>query len=157
MRGGKIVTNTLLQFAKSAWFLFSAMAPFLLLGFATAGLLHVFIPQDKIYRHLSGNNTSSVIKAALFGMPLPLCSCGVIPVADFLKRNGAGNGAVLSFLISTPTTGVDSLLATYSLLGLPITMMRAIASVTAGILSGVLTNLLNNKDEKDAPTLQECS
>ena len=78
-------------------------------------------------------------------MPLPLCSCGVIPVAEFLKRNGASRGAVLSFLISTPTTGVDSLLATYSLLGLPITIMRALASVTAGIVAGLLSVFIGDK------------
>ncbi len=132
------------NFIEACWKLFAEMSPFLLIGFFTAGILHAFIPSNKIYRHLSAGDVKSVVKAALVGVPLPLCSCGVIPVAEYLRSRGAGVGAVLSFLLSTPTTGVDSLLATYSLLGLPVTIMRMLAAVFSGILSGVLSNLFIN-------------
>jgi uncharacterized protein len=132
------------------WYeLFGRMAPFLLFGYFFAGLLHVFIRPEKISSHLGENNFSSVFKAAVFGAPLPLCSCGVIPSALALRKEGASRGAVLSFLISTPTTGVDSILATYSLLGPFFTVYRAAASVVTGIFSGTLANLFLRHDSFD--------
>ena len=89
------------------WLLLLAMAPYLLLGFTMAGILKVLIPEDFLIKHLSGKKVASVFKAAFIGVPLPVCSCGVIPVAAHLKKAGAGRGAILSFLTSTPTTGVD--------------------------------------------------
>ena len=123
------------------WSLLNEMAPYLLFGFLIAGILHVFMPKEKIYRHFSRKNLSSVVKASLFGVPLPLCSCGVIPVAAHLDKEGASKGATTSFLVSTPTTGVDSILATYSLLGPLFAIVRPIASFFAGILSGILVNI----------------
>ena len=95
------------------------MSPFLLLGFLLAGLMHAFIPGKFYAKYLSGNGLRSVINAAILGIPLPLCSCGVIPTAMSLRKEGASKGAVVSFLIATPQTGVDSILATYGLMGLP--------------------------------------
>jgi hypothetical protein len=94
------------------------MAPYLLLGFLIAGVLHVFVPKKFYANYLSRSNRLSVLWAALLGIPLPLCSCGVIPTAVSLKNEKASKGAVASFLIATPQTGVDSILATYSLMGL---------------------------------------
>lgn len=93
------------------------MAPYLLLGFLVAGLLYAFVPGEFYRNHLSQPGPWAVIKAALIGVPLPLCSCGVLPTAVSLRRNGASRGAATSFLIATPQTGVDSIAATYSLLG----------------------------------------
>jgi len=123
------------------WSLLAEMAPYLLLGFFVAGILHVFMPKEKIYQHFSKNNISSVIKASLFGIPLPLCSCGVIPVAAHLNKEGASKSATVSFLVSTPTTGVDSVLATYSLLGPLFAIVRPIASFFAGIFAGIWVNI----------------
>ena len=96
--------------------LINEMSPYLLLGFFIAGLLHEFVPQY-IYRHkLAKGSFSSVLLAALFGVPLPLCSCGVLPTAMSLRRDGVSKGATTSFLISTPQTGVDSIIATASLM-----------------------------------------
>ena len=100
--------------------LVNEMSPYLLLGFFVAGLLHVFVPGSLYSRYLSGADLRSVLLAALFGIPLPLCSCGVIPTAMSLRKEGASKGATTSFLIATPQTGVDSILATYSILGLPL-------------------------------------
>ena len=93
------------------------MAPFLLLGFLLAGLMHAFIPGRFYSQYLSANRFRSVVNAAAFGIPLPLCSCGVIPTAMSLRKEGASRGAVVSFLIATPQTGVDSIAATYGLMG----------------------------------------
>ncbi|MCX5752926.1 MAG: permease, partial [Candidatus Krumholzibacteria bacterium] len=88
------------------------MSPFLLFGFLVAGLLSVLVKPETVERHLGGRGFWQVFKAAVFGVPLPLCSCGVIPVAASLRRHGASAAATTSFLISTPQTGVDSIMVT---------------------------------------------
>ena len=133
---------------KSVWFLLLEMSPYLLFGFLIAGVLNLIIPREKIFTHLSGNKLSSIIKASLFGVPLPLCSCGVIPVAAYLRKEGAGKGSTVSFLSSTPTTGVDSILATYSLLGPLFAIIRPFAAFFAGIFSGSLTGILEKKQDE---------
>ncbi len=127
------------------WCLLNEMAPYLLLGFLIAGILHILISKEKIYKHFAKNNLSSIIKASLFGIPLPLCSCGVIPVAAHLRNQGAGKSSTMSFLISTPTTGVDSILATYALLGPLFAVIRPIAAFFGGISGGVVNNLFVKK------------
>ena len=120
--------------------LVNEMSPYLLLGFLIAGIMHSFIPNGWYAKYLSGNTLRSVINAAIFGVPLPLCSCGVIPTAMSLKREGASNGAVVSFLIATPQTGVDSIFATYSIMGLPFAIVRPVAALVTAILGGVFVN-----------------
>ncbi|RKY41924.1 MAG: hypothetical protein DRP85_04555 [Candidatus Makaraimicrobium thalassicum] len=127
---------------KEAYFLLNKMSPFLLFGFLFAGVLHIFLKTNTVSRHLGKSGFLPVVKASLFGIPLPLCSCSVIPAAMSLRKEGASRGAVLSFLISTPTTGVDSIFATYSLLGGLFTVYRIIASFVTGVLSGILANFL---------------
>lgn len=139
------------------WSLLVEMAPYLLFGFFVAGILHVLIPNDKIYAHLSKNNFYSVLKASLFGVPLPLCSCGVIPVAAYLRKEGAGKGPVLSFLISTPTTGVDSILATYSLLGILFAIIRPVAALFGGVFGGLLTNFAEKEKTTDIKGDYSCN
>lgn len=124
------------QFFSSLTDILVQMAPYILLGFLIAGLLHVFISQRTMSRHLSGPGIRPVIKAALFGIPLPLCSCGVLPTAVSLRRNGASRGATTSFLIATPQTGVDSIAATYSLLGLPFAIIRPVAALVGAVAGG---------------------
>ncbi len=121
------------------------MAPWLLLGFLIAGVLHVFFPEGKISRILGKGNTRSVINAALIGVPLPLCSCGVIPAGISLYKNGASKGSAVSFLISTPQTGVDSILVTYSMLGLPLAIIRPVIAFLTGVAGGIFTNLLEKQ------------
>lgn len=113
------------------------MSPYVLLGFFIAGLLHVFVNESTLTKHLSGNGWKPVIKAAAIGIPLPLCSCGVLPTAVSLRRQGASKAATTSFLIATPQTGVDSIAATYSLLGLPFALIRPIAALTGAIFGGM--------------------
>lgn len=129
--------------------LLNEMSPYLLLGFLVAGILHAFVPQQIYTRHLSKNNFRSVLLAALFGIPLPLCSCGVIPTAMSLRKSGASRGATVAFLISTPQTGVDSILATWSLMGGPFALLRPIVAFITSILGGTLTNLFAKGDACD--------
>lgn len=126
--------------------LINEMSPFLLLGFFLAGLMHAFIPGRVYSRHLGGRNFRSVFYGALFGVPLPLCSCGVIPTAMSLRKAGASKGATTSFLIATPETGVDSIAATYSLLGLPFAILRPIAAFCNALLGGWLINKFADDD-----------
>lgn len=116
------------------------MAPYLLFGFLVAGVLYAFVP-GKFYRnHLSRPGARAVIKAALIGVPLPLCSCGVLPTAVSLRRNGASRGAATSFLIATPQTGIDSIAATYSLLGTAFAIIRPAAALITAFIGGMLVN-----------------
>ena len=122
------------------------MAPYLLLGFFIAGVLHVFVPQRFYANYLSQNNKFSVVWAALLGVPLPLCSCGVIPTAIGLRNEKASKGAIASFLIATPQTGIDSILATFSLMGLGFAIIRPTAALITGICGGLLVNRLVKDD-----------
>ena len=123
------------------------MAPYLLLGFLIAGVLHVFVPQKFYANYLSRKNRLSVLWAALLGVPLPLCSCGVIPTAIGLKNEKASKGAIASFLIATPQTGIDSILATFSLMGLGFAIIRPVAALITGVCGGLLVNRLVREDE----------
>lgn len=125
--------------------LFSSMSPYLLLGFLFAGLLKVYFPNRYIGRYLGGNSVRSAMNAAILGVPLPLCSCGVLPTGISLYRNGASKGATVSFLISTPQTGVDSILATYSLLGWPFAVIRPVVAFITGVLGGMVQWLVQGK------------
>ncbi|MEA5000942.1 MAG: SO_0444 family Cu/Zn efflux transporter [Endomicrobiaceae bacterium] len=136
-----------MQYFNILFSMFNEMAPYLLLGFFFAGILHVFIPQSIFSKYLAKNNFSSVFTAALFGVPLPLCSCGVIPAAMALRKEGASKGSVISFLIATPQTGIDSIMATYSLLGLPFAIIRPAAAFITAILGGVVSNIFTRKEE----------
>ena len=123
------------------------MSPYLLLGFLFAGLLHAFVPSRLYHRFLSKPTFGSVVNAALLGIPLPLCSCGVIPTAMSLRREGASKGATTSFLIATLQTGVDSILATYGMMGLPFAIVRPLAALCTALLGGAAANLFGKEDE----------
>lgn len=136
-------------------FLTMEMAPWLLLGFIFAGILHVYMPEGKIRKIMGKRNLKSVVYAALLGIPLPLCSCGVIPTGISFYKEGASKGATVSFLISTPQTGVDSILATYSLLGLPFAVLRPIVAFFSGLFGGAVTNLGDTGEGHPAGGLDE--
>lgn len=123
------------------------MAPYLLLGFLIAGILRVFVPRTLYAKHLAPRNMKSVVKAAAIGIPLPLCSCGVIPTAVGLRKEGASHGACTGFLIATPQTGVDSIVATYSLMGLPFAVVRPLAALFTSMFGGWLVNRYAREDE----------
>jgi uncharacterized membrane protein YraQ (UPF0718 family) len=126
------------------------MSPYLLLGFAIAGVLSLFFTPAWVSRNLGRRGLWQVVKAALIGVPLPLCSCGVLPLAFSLRRSGAGKGATVSFLASTPQTGVDSIFLTYSLLGPVIALLRIIAAFVSGIVAGLLTDWVCRNETTDS-------
>ena len=132
------------------------MAPYLLLGFLIAGILHVFVPNRFYTRYLSRDNKWAVLWAALLGVPLPLCSCGVIPTAIGLRNEKASKGAVASFLIATPQTGIDSILATFSLLGLGFAIIRPVAALVTGVCGGLLVNRLVKDDDDSVSSAASC-
>ena len=129
--------------------LLNEMTPYLLLGFLIAGVLHEFVPRRIYADRLSRNNFGSVFWAAFLGVPLPLCSCGVIPTAASLYREGASKGATVSFLISTPQTGVDSILATASVIGIPFAIIRPVAAFITAIAGGVITNRICRNEKRE--------
>lgn len=133
------------------------MAPYLLLGFWVAGLLYAFVPGEFYRKHLSRPGAWAVIKAALIGVPLPLCSCGVLPTAVSLRRNGASKGAATSFLIATPQTGVDSIAATYSLLGPAFAVIRPVAALVTAFVGGMIADRVDrdsdNASDEDVDTI----
>lgn len=138
-----------MEFIYSLINMLAEMAPYLLLGFGIAGLLYAFVPGKFYQNHLSRPGVGSVIKAALIGVPLPLCSCGVLPTAVSLRRNGASRGATTSFLIATPQTGIDSIAATYSLLGPAFAIIRPVAALITAFVGGMLVNREDKSDTND--------
>lgn len=124
------------------------MSPYLMLGFFIAGLLRTFVPHALYSNHLSKRNMKSVVKAAAIGIPLPLCSCGVIPTSVSLRKEGASHGACTSFLIATPQTGVDSIAATYSMMGLPFAIVRPLAALFTAMFGGWLVNRYAKDDDR---------
>ena len=138
-------------FATALFDLSNAMAPYILFGLLFAGVLHETVPESLVTKHLGKESVSSVIKSTIFGIPLPVCSCGVIPLATSIKKSGASKGATLSFLISTPITGVDSILATYGMFGWIFTLYRVITSMIIAIIAGVLTNIFDKEEVEEKP------
>jgi len=134
-------------FFEALWQLSIAIAPYILFGLLFAGVLHELVPDSIVTKHLGKDNISSVVKSTVFGIPLPVCSCGVIPLATSIKKSGASKGATLSFLISTPITGVDSIMATYGIFGWIFTIYRAVTSMIIAMIAGILTNIFD-KDKK---------
>lgn len=143
----------LIDALRAGWDVLVESSVYLIFGTFVAGLISVWLPQESITRHLGGNGFKGVAKAALFGVPLPLCSCGVIPTALSLRRQGASRGATLSFLISTPETGVDSLAITYALLDPIYTIFRPVAAFTTALATGGLAALFDKEEE--APVVAE--
>ena len=129
----------------AAWYILLELSPWLLLGAAIAGILHALVPSGWFERRLSGRG--GILTAVLIGIPLPLCSCSVIPVGLGLRRNGASDGASVGFLISTPQTGVDSILVSASLLGWPFAVFKVCAALIMGLAGGTVTQLLHAKPE----------
>ena len=136
-----------MELLNSLLFMLNEMSPYILLGFLIAGVMHAFIPQRTFARHLSGSGWKAVVKSALIGVPLPLCSCGVLPTAIAMRRNGASRAASTSFLVATPQTGVDSIAATWSLLGPAFAVVRPVAALFTAIFGGMAVGKADS--EKD--------
>ena len=116
--------------------------PYLLVGFALAGFLKIIIPEQRVFRYLGPDTLTSVALASILGIPIPLCSCSVLPVATTLRQSGASRGATTSFLISTPETGLDSIGVTYALLDPIMTVARPLAALITAMATGTLVTAL---------------
>ena len=138
------------------WDVLSQMAPYLLFGFLVAGVLSVFVSPRFVERHLGGRGAGPVIKASLLGVPLPLCSCGVIPVAASLRKHGSSRSAATAFLISTPQTGVDSIMVTLGLLGPVFAIFRPITAFISGLLGGGAVAMLAETDGESGAAVEDC-
>ncbi len=133
---------------REAWHLLVESSVYVLFGLLVSGLLRVFLSPQSVVRHFGGSRFSSVFKAGLLGIPLPLCSCGVLPAAVSLKKQGASNGAATAFLISTPESGVDSIAITYALLDPIMTVARPVAAFVTSVAAGMLENLFPDRSHR---------
>lgn len=134
---------------QESWHLLLEASVYILFGMVVGGLLKVFLSPSFVADHLGKGKFSSVIKAALFGIPIPLCSCGVLPAAASLKKQGANSGATTAFLISTPESGVDSMAITYALLDPIMTVARPVSAFITAVAAGISENLLQTQQEDD--------
>ncbi len=141
----------LAEAAQASWTLLNQAAFYILFGLLVGGLLKTFLSPAYVARHLGQGRFSSVFKAALLGIPIPLCSCGVLPAAATLKKQGANNGAVAAFLISTPESGVDSISMTWALLDPIMTVARPVAAFISAAAAGLLENWISFQPTQAAP------
>lgn len=133
-----------------SWELLRESSVYILFGILVAGMLRAFLDPAMVARHLGTGRFASVFKAALFGIPIPMCSCGVIPAAASLKKQGANNGATMAFLISTPESGVDSIAVTYALLDPLMTVFRPVAAFITAAAAGITENILGRGKQEQA-------
>lgn len=138
---------------KALWQFLLISSPYLLLGLFVAGLVHTFLNANKIKKLLGGGRIRGVFYAAIFGVPLPLCSCSVLPTAVTLRKSGASTGATSSFLIATPESGIDSIAVTYALMDFPMTIFRPVAAFLSAFVAGIFNMIFNNVEL--APDLQD--
>jgi hypothetical protein len=145
------ILTFLASVVREGWDVLGQMSPYLLLGFLVAGGLSVLLPESWVAKHLGGRGIGPVIRSSLVGVPLPLCSCGVIPVSAGLRRSGASRAATTSFLLSTPQTGVDSIAATWALLGPVFAIYRPVAAFLTGVIGGLLVEGFAPEEADPAP------
>jgi len=142
------VNEIVIRAAYAAWGILYDAGFYVIFGILAAGLIHLFISRDWLVKHLGGRGFGSVLKAALIGAPMPLCSCSVLPAACALRSKGAGRGATVSFLISTPETGVDSIAVTWALMGPVMAIVRPVAAIVTAMVAGFIETL---RDRHEPP------
>ena len=143
------------DFLHNLWQLLGTISVYILFGLLFAGILKQLIPEDFIKRQLGEHSIKAITKASLWGIPLPLCSCSVIPFAQALKKDGASSSALQTFLIATPITGADSIFATYGAFGWFFTLYRLVSSVVISFLAGVLSMLFHQNEPKNTPSTMQ--
>ncbi|PIE62849.1 MAG: hypothetical protein CSA25_03150 [Desulfobacter postgatei] len=134
------------QIVLEIWNTYLDVSVFMLFGFLVAALLYVFFKADKIKKYLGNGRIKPVLLSALFGIPIPLCSCGVIPVVAGLKKQGANDGAALAFMIATPESGVDSIAVSWAMLDPVMTVIRPVAGLVTAVSTGIAENFLNRRE-----------
>lgn len=139
--------------ALGSWAVTAEMSPYLLFGFLVAGILSVLVSPEWVERHLGGRGLLPVLKSVLFGVPLPLCSCGVIAVGASIRSHGASRGATTGFLLATPQTGVDSIFATWGMMGPVFGIFRPVVALLTGMIGGALVDLFDPEEKKGMANL----
>ncbi len=147
--------NVIYEILTESWLIYMDVALYMLFGFFVAGILYVFFKADKIKKYLGTGKIKPVILSALFGIPIPLCSCGVVPVATGLKKQGANSGAALSFMIATPESGVDSIAISYAMLDPIMTVIRPVAGFFTAISTGIAQNYFGSEETSKAKDVQK--
>ncbi|WDP90019.1 MAG: permease [Desulfobacter sp.] len=142
--------TTIIEILKASWYLYLDVAVYMLFGFFVAGILYVFFKADRIRYYLGKGKVKPVFFSALFGIPIPLCSCGVVPVATGLKKQGANSGAALSFMIATPESGVDSIAISWAMLDPVMTVVRPVAAFITAVSTGIAQNFFG-REQPDTP------
>ncbi|MCP4692979.1 MAG: SO_0444 family Cu/Zn efflux transporter, partial [Desulfobacterales bacterium] len=143
--------NFLIQVLSESWNLLLDSSVYILFGLLVSGLLRIFLSPGAVAHHFGRGRFRSVFKAALLGIPIPLCSCGVLPAAVSLRKQGANNGATTAFLISTPESGADSIAITYALLDPIMTVARPVVAFITAVTAGISENLLGKMSDKKSP------
>ncbi|MCX7920082.1 MAG: SO_0444 family Cu/Zn efflux transporter [bacterium] len=138
--------NILLGILMESWKILQESAIYLLFGFLMAGILYILVPAEKVAKYLGGKGIKPIIRAALFGIPIPLCSCGVLPAGISLRKQGASKGAAMAFMISTPETGIDSIALTYALIDPIMTLFRPISAFFTALGAGIMNNWLDKEE-----------
>ncbi len=146
-----MIIDTLLGVLNATWWILKEAAPYVLFGSLFAGLLYIFVNPETIYKHFGKGKVRSVLLASIFGIPIPLCSCGVLPAAVSLRKQGATRGATLSFLISTPESGVDSIAVTYALIDPLMTVIRPISAFISAVVAGIADNFTSDEEGEADP------
>ncbi|OAG27272.1 permease [Thermodesulfatator autotrophicus] len=141
------MSDWIILYLKNLFYITADIAPYFLFGLLVAGIIKHFFPKDKLAKHLGAENFRAIFKAAALGVPLPLCSCSVIPVAISLAKHGAGLPAVVAFLVATPQTSIDALFITFGLFGVPFALFYALAALWAGIIAGIISYLILRKEK----------
>lgn len=144
------------EFAHHLYHVMLALSPWLIFGLVVAGLLHVLLPRDFIGKHFGGRGVFSLVKAAAIGVPLPLCSCGVIPTAIGLRKDGASKATSMSFLISTPQTGADSIFVAASFLGWPFAIFKMAAAFVTGVIGGAIVGVAEEEGKLTSRGVKSC-
>lgn len=139
------------------WDTVGEMSPYLLFGFFMAGILSVVVSPRLVEKHLGGRGVWPLVKASLFGIPLPLCSCSVIPVSMSLYKHGASKGSAIAFMLSAPQTGADNILVILSLLGPVFAIFSPLAALVTGFVGGVLVDVFDRPTKGDGPMQTSCS
>ena len=136
------------------WMVLGEMSPWVLGGFAVAGVVSLWLNARVVREHFGRGRVGAILKAVALGIPLPVCSCGVIPLGASLRKHGAGKGPTAAFLMSTPQTGVDSIAVTFGMMGGLFALLRPLAALVSGVVCGFVVDWMDG-DESSADTLQE--
>lgn len=140
---------------EAIWVIMNEGSIYILFGFLLSGIIHVLLPGNKISEFIGKKSIKGILKSILLGTPMPICSCGVIPAALTLKNNNVNDSATAAFLVSAPSTGIDSIAVSYGFLDLPLTIIKPISAVITAFVTGIFVKIFGEKENKKTSTISE--